>query len=482
MKRLIILFFLFPALTFAQNWQWTVSDGSPDLDVGNAICADGFGNCYVASDSFLYGKISKYDISGNLIWRKETWKGYARAITIDAANNLYVYGDSAAFGFMAKYDNAGNRIWKIIAGTTKANGICADNSGNLYITGYHNIARYDTAGNPIWTRNLSNSIGNAVCTDNTGHCFVTGIFGSTETFGAFTLTAHGSYDIFTAEYDTAGTCIWANRAGGNVNGGPHDDFGNSIVADGAGNVFVTGHFADTADFGAFVFPSSPFSNNGFIVKYDQAGTAIWAQQIAGNSDQEGRSISIDNQGNILVGGSYVPSAIFGSYTLPGWGNYDAFIAKYDGAGNFLNVINAGGPAWNEYVFGITVDAAGNIFATGGFCDAAYFGNDTLTAGGNVDLFVSKIDLSIGTDVTESDVRSSITVFPNPASSIATFQISGVAADRTIFVFDQFGREVWRKQNDEDTVQLSTEGFMSGMYFYRIEENNEIKAAGKLIVE
>jgi hypothetical protein len=76
----------------------------------------------------------------------------------------------------------------------------------------------------------------------------------------------------------------------------------------------------------------------------------------------------------------------------------------------------------------------------------------------------------------------VTVFPNPATITATFQINGNHQMFEFIIYDQLGREVWRKQSDEDKVELSTEGFEPGMYFYRIEGNGEVKASGKLIIE
>ncbi len=82
--------------------------------------------------------------------------------------------------------------------------------------------------------------------------------------------------------------------------------------------------------------------------------------------------------------------------------------------------------------------------------------------------------------TENDFQ--VEVFPNPVITNATFQMTGFDGNKTLIIYDQLGKEIWRKESFENQVEFSVEGISSGLYFYRIESNGGNKANGKFIIE
>ncbi len=63
--------------------------------------------------------------------------------------------------------------------------------------------------------------------------------------------------------------------------------------------------------------------DAFVRKYDSAGNVVWTYQFGTSGGDSVEAIAVDGQGNIFVGGST-------NGTLPGQtlaGDYDAFIAK-----------------------------------------------------------------------------------------------------------------------------------------------------------
>src|ERR1035437_397511 len=55
----------------------------------------------------------------------------------------------------------------------------------------------------------------SIATDASGNVFIAGGFSSpTITFGTYTLTNNGSYDMFLVKYDPSGNVMWAKSAGG----------------------------------------------------------------------------------------------------------------------------------------------------------------------------------------------------------------------------------------------------------------------------
>ncbi len=83
-----------------------------------------------------------------------------------------------------------------------------------------------------------------IVVDSAGNVLVTGFFEGPVDFGGGSITSAGSFDIFVAKFDSAGTHIWSQGFGG-----VGLDNGFAIGTDGAGNVLVTGAFSGTVDFG-----------------------------------------------------------------------------------------------------------------------------------------------------------------------------------------------------------------------------------------
>jgi gliding motility-associated-like protein len=204
--------------------------------------------------------------------------------------------------------------------------------------------------------------------------------------------------LISCTYDIAAqdvTLNWAKTIGGYA-----DDYGNSIVADTAGNVYTLGSFASADDFGA-----GPIDNLAlFITKHDKDGNLLWVKTINGTyTGGSGLSIALDRKGNICYGGTFSGTVDFD----PGSGVFDlstplnsqsAFISKLDADGNFLWADKIDNAAVNS----IAVDPSGNIYSTGAFYDVADFdpgpGTYNLSelgynglSSGITDIFVLKLD-------------------------------------------------------------------------------------------
>ncbi len=180
--------------------------------------------------------------------------------------------------------------------------------------------------------------------------------------------------------------LWAKNAGGTGH-----DYGYGIAVDASGNSYVTGCFAGTATFGSTTLTSSG-DLDIFVAKLDNNGNWLWAKNTGGSYNDYGYGIAVDASGNSYVTGYFQGSATFGSTTLTSSGFNDIFVAKLDSNGNWLWAKKAGGTS-NDEGYGIAVDACGNSYVTGYFCNSATFGSTTLTDNGLSDIFIAKLDSS-----------------------------------------------------------------------------------------
>lgn len=165
---------------------------------------------------------------------------------------------------------------------------------------------------------------------------------------------------------------WAKSSAGNGH-----DYGRGISNDAAGNCYATGTFQPpSAIIGNDTLTASTSFNSGFfIAKYDSAGNAIWAKTNTGVASVHGTGIKTDAAGISYVVGYYrsIGALNFGNYSITSPGNFEqAFIAKYDSAGNALWAQNAGAINWGAPAnFSVDIDSYGNAYLTGTFEDSAY---------------------------------------------------------------------------------------------------------------
>lgn len=247
----------------------------------------------------------------------------------------------------------------------------------------------------------------SVVTDNNGNVFVTGY---TESGNFPTQTGSGYYqgtagggirDMFFQKFNNAGARLWATYYGGNLT-----DEGWHLAVDNANNVFVIG-YTESANFptqtaGTFFQGTYGGQGDAFILKFDNNGNRLWATYYGGVNMEEGFGITTDPTGNIFLTGETRSATTF-PLLNPGGGAFyqgtfgtgvsDAFILKFDNAGNRLWSTFAGG--WNtDMGNAITTDAAGNVFVTGyawggGFpvLNAGTFFQGAVTGSG--DVFIMK---------------------------------------------------------------------------------------------
>lgn len=120
-----------------------------------------------------------------------------------------------------------------------------------------------------------------------------------------------------------------------------------------------------------------------------AQSFLWARQGSSQGFEYGNAIIADDSGNVYVSGQIEYSAVFGNITLTTNGKHDILMGKYDTNGNIKWVKHAGGVG-GDVSWGVGIDAAHNNYHTGEFENTAGFNpGDSLTVQGSNDIFFAK---------------------------------------------------------------------------------------------
>lgn len=354
----------------AQQWASTYDGPANGNDIAKAIGLDKNGNVYItggsANNQFDYATI-KYTNAGMQKWAKryngpgESKGGpdIATAIAVDGDGNAHVTGgivrDITGSDYTTyKYNTGGTREWKktyngLGNGPDQASAITTDANGNVYITGTSDgngtrddyaTLKYDINGNTQWVRRYNGpgnlyDQANAIAVDNAGNVYVTGRSTGTDFFG----------DYATIKYNAAGNLQWVKRYDGPGNA---FDQATAIAVDNAGNVYVTGESRDSENFQDYA-----------TIKYDANGNELWVARFSRgfHTSDEATALAIDAAGNV-----YVTGRSAGSEFSP----FDYATVKYNAAGvqQWAAIYNSPTNGTDE-ANDIAVDAAGNVFVTGG---------------------------------------------------------------------------------------------------------------------
>ncbi|GGD96802.1 T9SS type A sorting domain-containing protein [Planktosalinus lacus] len=210
--------------------------------------------------------------------------------------------------------------------------------------------------------------------DSEGNVYTTGYFTDTANFdinGSFELTSNGFYDAFVQKTDSQGNFLWAKNFGSEM-----FEHGGAITADDAGNVYITGNYEGTVDFdpeGAGFEITSAGAQDIFILKLDSNGDFVWAKSVGGVDFEEALSIVYSPNGQVILSGFfYEPIDLdpgVDEFIMTSEGLSDTFILRLDEDGDFISAQQYGGTGM-DLAIDMTVNAAGDLFITGYFTDAA----------------------------------------------------------------------------------------------------------------
>jgi|GEM_PF-980001 len=310
-------------------------------------------------------------------------------------------------------------------------GVAADTFGNIFVTGDVRgtnvvlgddiinfgtgstgyILKFNEVGQVQWLQNFPGA-GVDIDTDKDGTAVLTGTYSGRVNLGNNQVLnpVLGMREAMIIKYNPAGAPLWTAVLGSDGN-----DAGNEIATAADGSVLATGPFAGNA----MRFPDGTTINKTggaddvWLAKWDTNGNFLWGKTLAGTQHEEGRAISSDNAGNVLLAGEFDGNLTL-NQTFATKGGSDIYVAKYSPNGDLL---------WGKTFGSIGDDAArgidpapdGGLYVSGEFSGTVAFDTFNLTSKGAKDIFLCKLNAngnviwatSFGSPSTVSDIGCEI---------------------------------------------------------------------------
>jgi hypothetical protein len=218
-------------------------------------------------------------------------------------------------------------------------------------TGAFLLVRVDSAGEFLWAKALDGpqeDIAYSLClTADSGFVLA----------GRAKGLSFGNTDATVSRFSSAGAHLWTR-----VIGGPDWDEAHGVIQTDDGGFVLVGY---TYNYGAGVA-------DVLVSKLDASGNHLWTKVMGGDGNEAALSVAPASDGGFVVAGE---TNSFGA------GDYDAFISRFDSAGNYL---------WTRTLGGSGYDLAVSVVLTsdGGFAVAGYTSSYGV---GGWDMFVASFD-------------------------------------------------------------------------------------------
>lgn len=469
----IIIDFCLIKYSSSGNQQWVANYNGPTngFDFGHAVKLDRDENIIITGTS--EGNVTevdcatiKYSAEGKQLWVARynsvgNHDDVSYAISTDSRCNVYITGGSennigGRDCLTIKYDSSGNQIWivKFNRGVNSFNegySITNDDSGNVFVTGKSNgdfmTIKYNSMGVKQWSAIYNgpmngNDAGESIGIDKVGNVYISG-----SSIGAMFY-----YDYATVKYNSNGAEQWVRRYEGSSH---YMDQLRSMVVDSVGNIFVTGNSTE--------------SGHGYdftTIKYDSDGDTIWKASYHNGPNDIAFDISRDNSGNIYVTGE-----------SDGNGSAEDYVTvKYDSSGNQLWVMRYDySGQFGDYPYAVDVDNYGNVYVSG------ESNRDILTikysqlTGVNPILFETQLGFKLDQN------------YPNPFNpkTVISYQLP-VSSKVKLKIYDVLGNEIETLVDDKQnlgrySVAFDGSDYPSGVYFYRLEINENVIDTKRMIL-
>ena len=320
------------AVALGQDLLWDLQLGTASDDDVGGVAADGSGGVYLTGSTwgglgapnagFNDPWLARYDSSGNQVWIRQFGFGFN-----------WVEGSDFA---------ASDGVGGVYVGGSRCDALCSATQAWY--------ARYDDAGNELWNRFVFGAGSVLAAAPD----LLDGVYAGGGTDTSLGAPNAGMTDVWFARYDTLGNELWLRQFGTSER-----DILFGATPDSSGGVYLCGQLGKTG---------GPVGHAWFA-RYDSAGSQMWMRELSmGNALTSASGICPDGSGGVYVCG--LTTISLGGQPLVG--GSDAFVTRYDDAGNeiWTRIL---GTTSGDQADSVALSDAGGVFVTG---------DSTTNTGGN----------------------------------------------------------------------------------------------------
>ena len=375
--------------------QWVYTAGGTGRDRGRKIALDSeggifvvgyyqntvdFGNGNTTSNGSFDSFILKLNSSGNIEWVNSygsTGNDLGRDLVVDSNDNIFMLG---TFRGTVTFDQYAPSIY-------------TSNDYDVF------LIRLNKSG--IWqstwrTENTGSADARALAVDSNNVTYLTGSFSGTVTFGDNTYTAANSNDLFIHKIDT-----YNNTHSTYTSNIDTTQKAKGISVDSSGNIYATGTFQNTVNFGGGNITTS--DKDIYLLKLNSSLAFQWVKRFAVDNGEAGTAlgtaVTVDEDGNVYSVGEIAGTFDLGGGTQALGSNEEAYIVKHDSSGTFQWSKTVGGVGgFDNRVQDIVIDSNDFVITAGqitGNTDFSTVGSDTIDFGANEYNWVLKIKSATG---------------------------------------------------------------------------------------
>jgi len=364
--------------------QWVYTAGGTGRDRGRKIALDSSGNIYVVgyyqntvdfgggnvtSNGSWDAFILKLNSSGTFQWVKSyggsSGNDLGRDVVVDSNDNVIMLG---TFRGTVNFDSGD--------GGSEVN----------YTSNDYDVFLIKLNSSGIWqfvwrTENSGSADARALAIDSNNFTYLTGSFSGTVKFGSNTYTAANSNDLFIHKFDTDNNGSSQSTFTSNID---TTQKAKGISVDSSGNIYATGTFQNTVNFGGGNITTS--GKDIYLLKLNSSLAFQWVKRFASDDGEAGQAlgtaIAIDDDGNVYSVGQIGSNYNLGGQAVVSGSNNDAYIVKYDSSGTFQWSKTFGGGSGmdaHDKVQDIVIDSNDFIITAGQISGNTNFS----TVGGNI---------------------------------------------------------------------------------------------------